>query len=319
MEPTTQPDPASPSTPPPAPVTPPGGPSSSVGVLAPPKSSKKPIAIGALLVALVLAAAGYFFVVPTLQVADQKKLESKHNAVNDKLVRVYDNFKTGAFSRTDTKTAEDKADLKAGREAVEDAKAALDANETALTKFTSLPFLSWNSKYKTATDTDAKEGDYVKKARAFLADYSELLDYGDKEVVLEQKAEDAMSGIEGLKNATSVAAITQALDTATTMIQSLIDGEKQLTPPSYLKADQAESIAAATKLVATLKSMNAAIKALDIAKIQSTSADLDKQSKDLEKLSQKYVNLLQKDSPIAKGQLTLRALHNEIIKAYASL
>ncbi|MDF2461326.1 MAG: hypothetical protein K0S68_729, partial [Candidatus Saccharibacteria bacterium] len=59
--------------------------------------------------------------------------------------------------------------------------------------------------------------------------------------------------------------------------------------------------------------------ALDLQKIEAAGADLEKQTANLDKEAQKWIDDLQKGSPIATSQTSLRSLHNTIIKAYASL
>jgi hypothetical protein len=284
------------------------------------KTSPK-VSLGAIigLGAIVIIAISYFAVVPAIQVSEYKKSASSQTAVNDKMLRVYDNFKSSVFTKTDTKAASDKVDIDSGQDAVKDAQAALDSNEKSLTKFHALPLLAWNKKYKAAEDTDTNEIAYIQKSRNFLQNYTALLTYSQKENVLSQKVETIDTDMESLKSATTPAAVATSIDTIVTKLQPLVDEDRTIIPPTYLQASHTAELASITDLVDSLKGMSAAVRALDLTKITTYSNKVDKAVTDATKQEEQFITDLHQKSTIAVEMIELRLLNDKIFKGYASL
>jgi len=283
------------------------------------KSKTRTVIVGTIAGVVVLLAAVYFFVVPTMQINAYKKSATNHAAVDAKLTRVYDNFKRDLFTKIDTKPSSDRIDIQDGRDAIKDAQTAIDANKSAMTSFKPLPLLGLNQKYKIATDTDKNEETYVKNANKFLKDYTELLDYFSKETDLSEKYDKITNQLDTLSGASSVDALVKTLNTATASFQAAIDEEKAITPPDYLVSFQTDEVSSANELVGILKQLSAAVKALDLNKIESLATTIEQDTKKFDALAEKYVTTLHQDSRIALDIVGLRSLNSKISAGYAKL
>jgi hypothetical protein len=259
----------------------------------------------------------YFAVVPAIQLKDYKKSEPKHNAVNEKLVLVANNFQSNAFTKLDSTSDRDRSDIAAGRQAVKDAQIALDTNSNALTKFKPLPLLSWNKRYKAAIDTNKNEVAYVKKAQMFLKDYTELLNYAYKQTELEDKTVSFQSELDSLHKPQSPGALANTIDSATTKLQAVVDEEKTLTPPEYLQSYQTEEISTSSRLVSTLHELATATRSLDMSKIQSLGAQLPDMLKSIESKGQDLITSLHTSSKVQLEIVELRLLNSKVTKGYA--
>jgi hypothetical protein len=281
--------------------------------------SSKRLALIAAVAIIVIGGLVYFVAVPMMQVAAYKKADSRHAQVNDKMVRVYDSFKRDIFTSTDSKLASDKLDLQIARDAVKDAQSALDANTASMTSFSPWPLLEWQGTYSRAKTIDTDEDAYIKKARAFLADYQVLIDFVAKEAELAAEIETTTQDIQTINNYEAPTAMATAIDGIATKLQATLDKEKALTPPAYLKDYYTKSITVAQQMITTFRSMAAATRTLDVAKLNTISTDLNKQTTELERQGQALITNLQTDSPIQRQINDLRAAHTTITAGYAKL
>lgn len=272
--------------------------------------------VGGVVVAALLA--GYFVAVPAMQVADYKKAaESKHQLVEQKLIRVFDSFKRGAFTNSESTVQADKADLEVAADAIKDARAALNANEAALTKFSAWPLLDWNSAYNKAADTQVLEKAYVQQARQFLIDYEILVNYSTASLTAGADVETATTTFETkAAAATTAKELSTHLDVFIAAVQTYVTKQSALTPPSYLKDYNSKQIVDANKMIATLKALSASVKAEDLAKIESQSAELDKLTTASAADAKELITTLQSKSPISKEITGLKDLASKISYAF---
>lgn len=282
------------------------------------KSTKIALVAGA--VVMVAAAISYFTIVPMLQVSGYKKAaEAKHAQVNDKMMRVYDSFKRNVFTDPKSEPENDKVDVQVGLDAVKDARATLDANAPAMTKFSALPLLGWQKSYRQATDIDNQETAYVKDARSFLNDYETLLTFTGKETDIGLALEQATKQLQTLGDLGTPAAMAAALDDSIGKLRPFIDQDRALTVPAYLKANHDQQLQSITQMLNSLSDLAAAARALDLTKITKISADIDHESADLDTQSRAEITLLQHDSPIAHQLDRLRTSGNTVTLSYAKL
>ncbi len=269
---------------------------------------------------LVLAAVGYFAVLPSMQVSAYKKsAESKHQQVNDKLLRVYDSFKRGAFTNVDSTPEADKLDVQVARDAIKDVEDALSANNQAMTGFSAWPLLHWNQAYRQASATDAAEEAYVQQVRAFLTEYQALLAYADVSLNIAIKMEAALKDLERVEIQTSATAMANLIDTSIVKLQPLTAELSALAPPSYLKANSDAGLGVFNKLITAMKDLSAGARTSNESKVTKAAEDVYAQSDKLDKLSKEFVNILQHQSPI-QGQISqLRAKHSEVVAGYGKL
>jgi septation ring formation regulator EzrA len=269
---------------------------------------------------VVLALIGYFAVMPMLQVSSYKKAaEPKQQQLQDKMQRVYDSFKRDVFTKSDTETASDKADIQIGFDAVKDAQTALDLDTAVLTQFSSRPLLDWNSNYKAAGELDAQEATYASKSRSFLTDYKALLTYADKINELGTEFTNATKELEAMGDNETPAALADKIDAAAATLQTTADKVKAVTPPTYLKDNHESAVKAVDGMITVLKELSAATRKLDITKITALSNDMTKQETAAAHLDQDLVTKLQSDSPIRNQINELRDLNDGIVRGYAKL
>jgi hypothetical protein len=277
----------------------------------PPRSHKIYWLIGVAIVVAALAA-GFFMVLPAQLAAQEKAVSAKHKLVNDKLTAVYDSFKRDAFTKADASVGSSKADVKVALDAAKEARSALDANSADMTKFTPWAVLSSNQAYRTATDLDAREEQYVKTARAFLDQYDAFLAYTDKTIDLQAGAEKAVKDMESVSANDTPVQIAAKVDAGAAQLQTLADRAKTLTAPAFLKADNDQELALIDQLITQLKNISAATRKLDVGKLTAAEAELNRLAADGDRLGQASIIKLQRDSPLQKAIDDLRGLNNQI-------
>lgn len=285
---------------------------------APVQKSHKSLIIGTGAGAVVaLAAAGYFLAVPIIQINQYKSAaQSKHDLVEQKMVRVYDSFKRSVFVATGVKSDAAKADLDVATEAIKDAKSSIDASAAALTSFSAWPLLDWNNAYHKATETDKNEAAYITQASELLSKYRALTDYLAEYNILTEQMEKSSEKLEGLSSTATPASLAAQIDTIVTEMQTILAKEKSMTSPDYLKDYQDKDVAAAEKMITTMKSFSAAVKALDLAKIMSLSGDLETQVKAIGAYEKQMLASLQKESAVATGIARVKETSKKITYSF---
>jgi hypothetical protein len=282
-------------------------------------SANKALIIGLPAAVVIAAAIGYFAVVPMMQVNAQKNLAAKHKAVADKMDKVYDSFKRDVFTKTDEDSSAAKIDVKVAQDAVKDARAELDANAAALTKFRALPLLGWNKQYAAATQADRNEETYIAKSRTLLNDYQGLLTFTDQNADLGTKVEASVKQLDTLSENDTPEQVAAKLDATTAQLQPLVDQARKLTAPAFVQDENTAELKDADAIIADFKQMAAAARQLDVAKITAASDNLTKTINDSDTREKAFFAKLHTDSPIQKQIDALHDLDTTISRDYGRL
>ncbi|MDQ3934372.1 MAG: hypothetical protein M3340_07035 [Actinomycetota bacterium] len=291
------------------------------------------VAIGGL--ALAAGIAAYFLALPPV-LADgfEDRAEPEHRRVARTLQRVYGSLGSATFSTSfDDFEADGHAYVRAiRRAAVRDARALRLAkravrrarlelarvDDEAMTDGPSWPLLGGVGDAGRANDVADQERTYLKKARAFVRDFVDLLDYRGKELRLTRLASVVLARL-AVRVPSSVADELAYIASVRARLELWVRPFEVELPPEPVRDQHKHQVEETNRVIRGLRVLERALprvgldRALKLYNRAIVPSDryLSRQYKDLDRLLER--------SQYARGREDLRVRHAEIQRAYLDL
>lgn len=257
--------------------------------------TKKNLTIGGAGLVAVLLIAGYFFVLPGMQVSSYKDaVKTKHAQLKDDVDEISAVLDSEAFVSTDADPSTITAEVKKANEAIKDTEHTLSLVEGDLTGFNALPLLG-GSKYKAAKELKQNEKDYIAETKAYVKELKEVVAYLEK-------SNELSKGIANFQE--EVALADQSSETwpeygdmlapSVAKVEKFLDDMAKLKVPASLKELADYSLKSSRELVDLYKQEVTAAKADDEEKVfdltDQEDAKMIEMSTKLEELNAKFVS-----------------------------
>lgn len=282
--------------------------------------NKKTIILGAAGVAVVALLAGYFFVLPAMQVGAYKNtVATKHSELNDTLNKLTAVLESDTFVKTEVEPSKIRSDVQAGNNAAKDVEAKLAQVKGDLTTFATWPLLDFNDKYKTALSIKADEQQYVAKTEAFVSEMKSVLAYMDKNADLTEKVTDFATSMDSAGQAESADDYAAQINSAAAKLQTTVDELAKLTPPASLKEGHDYSVKAIGEYIALFKEVAAAVKAGNEAKLMDLEKKITAKNDEITKKTDDYNAKFIRESDLRKLDDALNQLDRDIDRKQATL
>jgi hypothetical protein len=275
--------------------------------------TKKNLVIGGASLAAVLLLAGYFFVLPGMQVSSYKNVvKTKHAQLKDDVDEISAVLDSEAFVSTDVDAATTTAEVKKANEAIKDTEHTLSLVEDDLTSFNVLP-LQWNSKYKDAKELKQSEKQYVAETRAYIKDLKEVVAFLDK-------SNELSKGIANFQEEVALADQSsetwpeygEMLEPSVNKVEKFLNDMAKLKVPASLKELADYNLKASHELLDLYKQEVVAAKADDEEKVwdltDQEDAKMIEMGTKIEELNAKFIS----DSSLRKTTDRLNDLNRTI-------
>ncbi len=274
---------------------------------------KKKVLIGvgvALLLGVVTS--GYLLWLPS-KIAHNftSEAETSYSQVSSAMDKVYASFSSDLFTDLNQSSADAKAEIKDAFNAIAEAGAVLDKNNSK-TKLTNLPGASMNSSYKDAKKLNDDQARYFSDARAFLGEYKEVITYMDKMADFCAESESAATELAAAFYASDLDESIKKLDSAIAKLTTVSDNMKALDAPEALAQYREKASKEDEHLLDVLRNLSSAWKAGNAEKATEAATELSTSATQIVAESSKIIMSLQNDSGLAKTIENLRAQQRDL-------
>lgn len=293
------------------------------------------IPLGVLVIA---GAVAYYllWVPPQLANDYEEKAEPEHTKVEQMLRPVRDQFNSTVLGTIEFKRKDPRAYLRAylrvaardireqrrAQRVVRRARRALERiDESAMTEPPSLPLLERRGDMEDAQALADRERDYLRKARAFLRDFAELLAFEIRADRLIDRLNLAFARAETRipKVATSPGQITGPMDAAALRAALATRGYRRLKPPKPMRAEHRRISREMQRDVRDQRAISQAVKRDDFTRVRAIERRIKREAKRRDRASKADLTRLVERSRYARQLKDLTRRETEIFDAFRDL
>ena len=271
------------------------------------------IGAGALLLAVAL---GLYFTQMPAKVANdyEERAEPQTERIQRAVQPTIDRFGFETFAVVDVKlkqsargylsdlrraTTRDLRQLESARRAVKRAKRSLARiDEEAMTDVPSWPLLGGMGELESASDTAGEAGDYLRKARAYVRDFGELVEYSIDYMRFGYKlaGAGARAEVDTPKAPTSVEQITRPLEREHRVVVTELLRFRRHRPPKAVFGEHHATIAETERLIRNERALIRAVRVEDYDRADRITARINRDFDRNDRRSRKWLRKLMDSS-----------------------
>lgn len=230
-------------------------------------------------VIVVLAAAGYFAVLPQVQADNYiSAAKTSHASLRTEADKLKDLFELDLFTEINQKAAEVQVDVKNAKEVLSAVKDKLAAESDSLTAFHEYPLLSWHPTYKDGIDLYNAEKIYVDKVNLAVKEFDAVIEYFEDSADIHTKIEAGSETLNSMATMSSIEEIVDAMEEALKTGREGLDDLAKLTPPAPLKEYHDQMLDYNEKGLVLVERFVVALEANDAEKVNSVAVQISKLS-----------------------------------------